>query len=248
VGTHTALDTLSAYSVMKKDRLTATSRFLWKEWIKPLALAAAIIFPFKSAIADWNWVPSGSMRPTILEGELVFINKLAYDLKVPFTTQHLAQWANPQRGDIAVFYSPLDGTRLVKRVIGLPGDRIALHANQLTINGQLVAWSTANDAWRAYATPAEKREANVTTETLGPVPHPIMSLPRQLALRDFEEITVPADHYFMMGDNRDRSFDSRYFGFVPRQRIIGRANAVVLSFDTDHYLLPRFGRCLNGLL
>ena len=231
-----------------KTRLAAASRYLFKEWIKPLAIVAAIVFPLKSAVADWNWVPSGSMRPTILEGELVFINKLAYDLKVPFTTQHLAQWGNPQRGQIAVFYSPQDGIRLVKRVIGLPGDKIALHANRLTINGQPVAWSTANESWRDYATPLEQKEATVASESLGTVLHPIMSLPRQYALRDFDEVTVPAGQYFMMGDNRDRSYDSRYFGFVPRDRFLGQANTVVLSFDTDHYLLPRFKRCLTGLL
>jgi signal peptidase I len=236
------------FSRVMKNQLASASRYLFREWIKPLAIVAAIVFPLKSAVADWNWVPSGSMRPTILEGELVFINKLAYDLKVPFTTQHLAEWDNPQRGDIAVFYSPKDGTRLVKRVIGLPGDRIALHTNQLTINGQPVAWSAADETWRTYATPQEKDEAVVTTENLGSVPHPIISLPRHMALRDFDEITVPVGQYFMMGDNRDRSFDSRYFGFVPRKQILGRANAVVLSFDTDHYLLPRLSRCLTGLL
>ena len=231
-----------------KTRLAAASRYLFKEWIKPLALVAAIVFPLKSAVADWNWVPSGSMRPTILEGELVFINKLAYDLKVPFTTLHLAQWSNPQRGEIAVFYSPQDGTRLVKRVVGLPGDRISLHGNQLTINGQPVAWSTASEAWRGYATPLEQENAAVLTETLGTVSHPIMSLAHQNALRDFDEITVPAGRYFMMGDNRDRSYDSRYFGFVTRDRFLGQANAVMLSFDPDHYLLPRLSRCLTGLL
>ena len=231
-----------------KTRLAALSRYLFEEWIKPLALVAAIVFPLKSAVADWNWVPSGSMRPTILEGELVFINKLAYDLKVPFTTTHLAQWGNPQRGEIAVFFSPEDGIRLVKRVVGLPGDRIALHANQLTINGRPVGWSKAGDDWRDYATLLEQKNATVITETLGTVSHPIMSLAHQYALRDFDEITVPAGQYFMMGDNRDRSHDSRYFGFVPRDRFLGQANAVVLSFDPEHYLLPRLSRCLTGLL
>jgi len=231
-----------------KTRPVSALRYLLREWIRPLALVAAIVFPLKSAVADWNWVPSGSMRPTILEGELVFINKLAYDLKVPFMTQHLAQWGNPQRGEIAVFYSPQDGTRLVKRVVGLPGDRIALHANRLTINGRPVAWSTASETWHRYATSNEQKDGAVLTETLGNVAHPILSLPQQLALRDFEEVTVPAGQYFMMGDNRDRSYDSRYFGYVARERFLGRANAVVLSFDTDHYLLPRLSRCLTGLL
>ncbi|MFT3783860.1 MAG: signal peptidase I [Nibricoccus sp.] len=233
---------------MKKDRLSSATRFLWKEWIKPLALVAAIVFPFKSAFADWNWIPSGSMRPTILEGELVFVNKLAYDLKLPFTTTHLAEWSNPQRGEIVVFYSPHDGTRLVKRVVGLPGDRIALHANRLTINGKPVGWDASEDKWRSYATAEEKAGAVVANEHLGPKDHAVMSMPSRVALRDFDEVVVPPGHYFMMGDNRDNSFDSRYFGFVPRKQILGQANAVVLSFDTDNFLLPRFGRCFSGLL
>jgi len=90
---------------------------LWREWIKPFAVVAAVVFPLKSAIADWNWVPTGSMKPTILEGDLVLVNKLAYDLKVPFTLQRLAEWSNPERGDIAptcvAHYAKDLSTRLV---------------------------------------------------------------------------------------------------------------------------------------
>src|SRR5262249_34269477 len=106
------------------NRWRRVGRYAWREWIRPCAVIAAVVFPFKSAIADWNWVPTGSMKPTILEGDLVFVNKLAYDLKVPFTLQRLAHWDDPVRGDIVVFFSPHDGTRLVKRVIALPGDTL----------------------------------------------------------------------------------------------------------------------------
>ena len=92
----------------------------WRE-LKSLVLIVVILTAVRSAIADWNDVPSGSMNPTIVEGDRVFVNKVAYDLKIPFTTWHLAEWSNPKRGDIVVFFSPVDGTRLVKRVIGLPG-------------------------------------------------------------------------------------------------------------------------------
>src|SRR5687768_9512030 len=92
--------------------LRKTTRYLWREWIKPLGLTALILFPLRSAVADWNWVPSGSMKPTILEGDLVFVNKIAYDLKVPFTLQRIAEWDAPERGDIVVFFSPHDGARL----------------------------------------------------------------------------------------------------------------------------------------
>jgi len=82
--------------------------------------------PLRSAVVDWNWVPTGSMKPTIMVGDLVFVNKLAYDLKVPFTRTRISTWAEPSRGDIAVLFSPSDGKRLVKRVIGLPGDTIEM--------------------------------------------------------------------------------------------------------------------------
>src|SRR5580693_6776477 len=112
----------------------------WHE-AKSLLLIIIILTAVRSAIADWNDVPTGSMNPTIVQGDRVFVNKLAYDLKVPYTTWHLAQWSNPKRGDIVVFFSPADGVRLVKRVIGLPGDKIELRNEQLVINGQAVDYA-----------------------------------------------------------------------------------------------------------
>src|SRR3984957_8047964 len=114
----------------KKERTAK----LWREW-RGLMLTILILTAVRSAIADWNDVPSGSMNPTIVEGDRVFVNKLAYDLKIPFTTRHIAQWSDPKRGDIVVFFSPADGIRLVKRVIGLPGDSIELVNDRLFING-----------------------------------------------------------------------------------------------------------------
>src|SRR5438477_6206157 len=107
----------------------------WRKEIRPLLILALVLFSIRSSLADWNDVPTGSMKPTILEGDRVFVNKVAYDLKVPFTTWHIAEWSNPQRGDIVVFYSPHDGTRLVKRVVGLPGDTVELSNNALVLNG-----------------------------------------------------------------------------------------------------------------
>src|SRR6476620_11395823 len=111
-------------------------KYVWREWGREAALIALVIFPFKSAIADWNWVPTGSMKPTILEGDLVLVNKLAYDLKVPFTLWRLAAWDDPARGDIVVFFSPYDGKRLVKRVIAWPGDTLEMRDNTLLLNGR----------------------------------------------------------------------------------------------------------------
>lgn len=109
-------------------------------WIGSVLIALLIATSFKSAIADWYVVPTGSMKPTILEGDRIFANKLAYDLKVPYTTAHIASWDSPKRGDIFVFNSPTDGTCLVKRVVGIPGDIIAMHNNRLFINGNALRY------------------------------------------------------------------------------------------------------------
>src|SRR5436189_1652158 len=124
---------------MSKGWKSKSLRFL--RAAKPFVFIVLIVLSFRSSIADWNDVPTGSMKPTILEGDRVFVNKLAYDLKVPFTTHHVAEWSNPRRGDIVVFYSPHDGKRLVKRVIGLPGATIELRNNVLILNGKIVEYA-----------------------------------------------------------------------------------------------------------
>src|SRR5512142_1530848 len=116
--------------------LRSRARAWWKQEIRPLLIVALVVCSVRSSIADWNDVPSGSMKPSIIEGDRIFVNKLAYDLKVPFTTWHLAQWGNPQRGDIVVFYSPANGVRLVKRVVAVPGDTVELRNDKLIINGK----------------------------------------------------------------------------------------------------------------
>src|SRR5215204_5480703 len=115
------------------------TRFVHQQ-VKPFVFVVLILCMVRSSIADWNDVPTGSMNPTIIEGDRIFVNKLAYDLKVPFTTWHLAQWGDPRRGDVVVFYSPADGIRLVKRVIGEPGDVIELRDNHLFVNGAAAAY------------------------------------------------------------------------------------------------------------
>jgi signal peptidase I len=123
---------------MDAKALRVRAHKMWRKEIRPLVITVLIMFAVRSSLADWNDVPTGSMKPTILEGDRVFVNKLAYDLKVPFTTLHIAEWSAPHRGDIVVFYSPKDGTRLVKRTIGLPDDVVELRNNRLLINGEQV--------------------------------------------------------------------------------------------------------------
>ena len=114
-----------------------------RDTLLPILAVVAILVPLRSAIADWNDVPSGSMRPTILEGDRIWVNKLAYGLRVPLTMAWIAHWDEPTRGDVVTLASPDDGIRLVKRIVGLPGDRITMTANRLMINGEPVPYQVA---------------------------------------------------------------------------------------------------------
>jgi len=232
---------------MNRKKYRALASRWWKREIRPLLILALIMFSIRSSLADWNVVPSGSMQPTILVGDRVLVNKLAYDLKVPFTTWHIAEWSKPQRGDIVVFFSPKDGTRLVKRVIGLPGDTIELRKGQLIINDQPVDYTTLEPAVSRQLPDPERAHGLFATEQLPAHPHAVMAISGAPAMRTFGPVPVSADHYFMMGDNRDNSFDSRYFGAVDRRQIVGRTSSVVLSLDKSNYWLPRWSRTCSSL-
>ena len=219
----------------------------WQQHIRPLMILALVMFSIRSSMADWNDVPTGSMKPTILEGDRVLVNKLAYDLKVPFTTWHISEWSNPQRGDIVVFFSPKDGKRLVKRVIGLPGDTIELRNERLIINGQPVDYAPPDQDVASQLAGAERDRSVFATEKLSACAHAVMAINGVPAMRTFAPTQVPEGRYFMMGDNRDDSFDSRYFGTVARDQIVGRATRVVLSLDKENHWLPRWNRTCSSL-
>ena len=199
----------------------------------------------RTAVADWNPIPSGSMRPTLKEGDVVLVNRLAYDLKLPLTDVVLLPLGEPQRGDVVTFRAPDTGTRLIKRIVGLPGDRIALHDDRLWLNGSPLAYDAAQRGGEWLA-PGWATDALRATEQLPGRPHTVQWLPQVPARRDMAEITLPPGQFFMMGDNRDNSADSRAFGPVPREALIGRAHHVLVSADwlgEDGWrLAPRFAR------
>ncbi|RYY75010.1 MAG: signal peptidase I [Gammaproteobacteria bacterium] len=206
----------------------------WRE-NKSFFIFLALMFMFRSACADWNTVPTGSMNPTIIEGDRIAVNKLAYDLRIPFTHISLVKFSDPQRGDIAVFDSKVSDKRLVKRVIGVPGDTVAMINNKLVINGVAVNYETT---------------ANTTDqiEDLFGVTHVVRF--QQLndnSFANFPTTIVPADHYLMLGDNRDMSADSRVIGFVPRNEFVGRSRAVVMSLNYEKFYLPRVERFFKSL-
>jgi signal peptidase I len=232
---------------MNTNKVVQFIRRTWKEWWKTLAIIVFIIIPLKSSIADWNWVPSGSMNPTILEGDLVYVNKLAYDLRFPLTFYRLAKWSKPERGDIVICFSPEDKTRLVKRVIGLPGDTIEMRANVLFINGEALKYSKTDIDYADRLQAALRKSSIFATEDLEGYKHTVMSVPAVKAKRSFGPVTVPQNSFFVMGDNRDMSRDSRFFGFVKSNAIIGRATRIIVSFDKTDWYQPRLSRTLTPL-
>jgi signal peptidase I len=140
-----------------------------------------------------------------------------------------------------------DGKRLVKRVIGLPGDTVELQNERLVINGQPVDYASPDPEMAAQLSGAERERSIFATEKLPACPHAVMAINGVPAMRTFAPVQVPDGHYFMMGDNRDDSFDSRYFGTVARGQIVGRATSVVLSLDKKNYWLPRWNRTCSSL-
>lgn len=221
-----------------------------KDWLKQNRgfIAFLIVFGlFRTAVADWNPIPSGSMRPNLLEGDVVLVDRLAYDLKLPLTDIVIAPLGEPQRGDIVTFSSPRDGTRLIKRIVALPGDRVAMRNEVLLVNGEAAGYGQ-------HETIAEPTDGGAAipalrlTETVAGDARRIQLLAGAAARASFGPVVVPAGHYLMLGDNRDNSADSRYFGFVPRQLLIGQARRILVSADIRGDWLPRperFGQRLE---
>lgn len=223
-------------------------RIFWREWVKPLAVIGLVMFSFRSAIADWNDVPTGSMKPTILEGDRIFINKVAYDLKFPFTTFRIAQWDNPKWGDVVVLRSPEDGKRLVKRVIGLPGDTIEVRGDRLYRNGQPAIYTSLDQDVINQIDAQERAYFLFANEELEGRQHAVMLLlGSAMRLQQPVYLTLGPDEYYMMGDNRNNSRDSRYFGTVHRSEILGRAVGVALSLDRKNWWKPRWDRFFSKL-
>lgn len=210
---------------------------LWREY-RGVLLLLLLMTVFRSVVADWNSVPTGSMKPTIIEGDRILVDKLAYDLRLPFSHTSLLRTGEPARGDIVVFDSAAAGKRLVKRVVGLPGDTLAMRDNRLMLNGR----------WLPYQLGERGPAQSDTLEGLNGREHAVRLHTPASPLSSFGPVSVPAGHYLVLGDNRDRSADSRVYGFVPRHEILGRAHTVVVSLDYHNYYLPRTERLWQPLL
>ncbi len=215
-----------------------------KQWIssnRGFLIFLMCLGVFRTAIADWNPVPSGSMRPTILEGDVVLVNRLAYDFKFPLTDVSLAKTGEPQRGDIVTFSSPKDGTRLIKRLVAVPGDTVEMKDEVLFINQQPAQYSELTVAAEPMGAGYQIASTHAT-ERISGSSRAVQFLPSIEAKRNFGPLVVPQDQYFMLGDNRDNSADSRYIGFVPRKLLIGQAQHVLVSANITDTWMPRLAR------
>jgi len=201
---------------------------------------------FRTAVADWNPIPSGSMRPNLLEGDVVFVNRLAYDLKLPLTDIVISRLGEPRRGDIVTFTSPADGKRLIKRLVALPGDVVEMRDKQLLINGVQAVYKLLDAATEPMGNGTTLPVLHLT-ERLGDAQRAIQWLPELDQASNFGPVSIPFDQYLMLGDNRDNSADSRYIGFIPRKVLIGRAERILVSAAILDNWVPRaerFGRSL----
>lgn len=230
------------------DVREARSRLLmqpwWLDWTAGLFPVILVVFVLRSFLFEPFKIPSGSMIPTLLVGDLILVNKFHYGIRLPVINTKIIDNNPVQRGDVIVFRYPVDPRQdYIKRVIGIPGDKVSYVNQTLSINGQLVPTQPMGEFYDEDSL----RYSPIFSEKLGTVEHRILVDPRRHAYYGPEpktfpsaqncqysaegvSCTVPPGHYFMMGDNRDNSQDSRYWGFVPDENIVGKAFFVWMNF------------------
>ena len=233
-----------------KKRPVGASDPWWVEYFASFFPVFLAVFFLRSFLIEPFRIPSGSMIPTLLIGDFIVVNKYTYGIRLPVINKKIVEVNNPQRGDVMVFRYPPDPSQdYIKRVVGLPGDKLLYRNKKLSINGQEISQTKLAD----YQDPQRLIFTPQFNEVLGSVSHRILVEPqaptfvRQIV--DFPqrenctyneegvECVVPAGHYFMMGDNRDNSMDSRFWGFVPDENIVGKA--VFIWFNWSN--IKRFG-------
>lgn len=208
------------------------------EYSKSLFPVILIVFILRSFIVEPFRIPSGSMVPTLEVGDFILVNKFSYGVRLPVLDQKVVTFEHPKKGDVVVFrYPPNPKVDYIKRVIGVPGDVVAYHNKRLTVNGEEVPLESAGTS------PDEARFGELSTkrftERLGSQTYQVQHMDSRPPLDG--EVVVPEGKYFVMGDNRDNSRDSRYWGYVPEQNIIGRAFMIWMNWDIGESL-PKWRR------
>jgi signal peptidase I len=205
----------------------------YKEWIEPFLIAAVVALFIRQFGVEAFKIPSGSMIPTLAIGDHLLVNKFIYGPRIPFTDSRIFTWKEPKRGEIIVFrYPENESKNFIKRVVGLPGDKIEIKNGKLFINDQPVPVTVVGEAdGRGEGTGRPYyRKPKLLEEQLGTVTHELQYL-RDQSGYDFGPVLVPKESVFVMGDNRDNSQDSRVWGWVKYNKILGRALVIYWSWD-----------------
>lgn len=222
----------------KKKKHERTRGPIVTDYARSLFVVFLVVFLFRSFVFEPYIVPSGSMLPTIQLGDFVVVNKFSYGIRLPLIGTKILSTGTPERGDVAVFKNPVNPqTNFIKTVIGLPGDKISYINKQLFVNGtpvsQTFMQNTLEPNNAMVGTPPSPMVAEYSSQ-IGDHVHTIYTSPSAPA-QDFQNLVVPQGEYFMMGDNRDNSDDSRMWGFVPANDLVGRASIIFFSFDTNSH-------------
>ena len=226
---------LRALATEKEPVLVEYARSLFPVFIVVLVLRSFIIEPFR--------IPSGSMYPTLEVGDFIAVSKFSYGVKLPVTQTTLIPISDPERGDVVVFAYPNDpAVDYIKRVIGLPGDEIAYIGRTFFVNGQAIQ-QTANGRYIGTHSGSVMNGANEVIETMDNQHTYKILMDMNKNSRDMDTVTVPEGHYFVVGDNRDHSNDSRFWGFVPQKNLKGKAFGIWMNWDSGIH----WGRIGKGI-
>jgi signal peptidase I len=224
-------------------RLFPRSRIILLTAFGATLLAASV----RMLLADLGDIQSASMEPNLIPGDRVMVNRLAYGARLPFSERPFWEWSQPERGDIVVFRAPDSGRPMIKRVVGMPGDRIRMYRNKLYVNDRPARYGEGRKIRRPMFEFANAGPPHIENEIVEGTMYRVVLTPGVRSPNSFPTQIVPADTYFVMGDNRDLSVDSRVFGFVAKDAIIGRVDHIVLSLDPAERFAPRWERFLYPL-
>lgn len=211
-------------SPLQPPKIVEYARSFFPVFLIVLVLRSFLIEPFR--------IPSGSMMPTLLIGDFILVNKFSFGIRLPVTDKKIIEIGAPERGDVVVFRSPENpSVPFIKRVVGLPGDRVGYQDKVLYINGDAAAQETVG-VYTGVGSGSSTTGAELRKEDLEGVVHDILVQKGSASMRG--EAVIPDGHYFVMGDNRDNSRDSRFWGTVPDELLIGRAFKIWMNLDWGH--------------